>query len=335
MEIKKSILKAYPFYLHEVREVTHRVSYAKTRDGTELAIKKIPKDSEEIHQWIFAYQQARSNRLQGFMPVYTTPKGEPFTQDQDHFYYVMPWIHEIEENEAPLKKMLQALARIHKGTQAESDSEIDESIHHLIQNEHERVKQEEPQWEKIVSYYEQKHYISPNGFLLLMNYPLLMESRKSLDYWYDQWERDEEEHDHLRTVLCHGNLRLSHFKISQKRSYLFSWEKSQMAVPIYDLLRLLRHLFLEHDLSMEQVISAFEAYESIFPLSKREKYLLGYHLSQPFWFTKQYLTERKYSQYSSLSQTRKIQRRVRQLSNSIAFQSYLKSKLSEQTEASS
>lgn len=123
---------------------------------------------------------------------------------------------------------------------------------------------------------ETKVYYSPYEHLIARNISMVYKSldyaRKNISYWYDLIKDKSKQ----RVVTIHNNLDISHYLHSDK-SYLISWGKSKIDMPIYDLLKLYHNHYL--DFSFNEL---FLEYEKRYPLLEEERVLLLTLMSIPF-----------------------------------------------------
>lgn len=128
-------------------------------------------------------------------------------------------------------------------------------------------------------------YMSPSEYLLARNiskvYAALAYAKKELDSWYELVSNLRRE----RLVVIHNNLNLSHF-IRNKNSYLTSWRKARVDMPIFDLYKLYLNHFLEFDFS-----EILKRYEKNYPLTESERKLLFILIALP---DKLELTDQEY-----------------------------------------
>ncbi|MDD3392180.1 MAG: hypothetical protein PHE54_01360 [Bacilli bacterium] len=114
---------------------------------------------------------------------------------------------------------------------------------------------------------ESKVFMSPSEYLFIRNLSKLFSSlffcKQELEKWYEMVKVKNKQ----RQVVLHNNLDISHF-IRNNSSYLISWDKSKMGIPIFDLYKLYRRTANEYDFS-----EVFKRYERNYPLLEDEKKL--------------------------------------------------------------
>lgn len=135
----------------------------------------------------------------------------------------------------------------------------------------------------LVSYYsdifdliDTEVYMSPSNYLLARNISkinsLLNFCNNELDEWYELIKDKDKE----RVSLIHNNLELDHLIRNDNASYLISWDRAKMDMPIYDLYNFYKKN--SKDINFDEALSI---YESRYPLSLEEKKLLFLLISIP------------------------------------------------------
>lgn len=118
-------------------------------------------------------------------------------------------------------------------------------------------------------------YMSPSHYLLVRNiskiYGALSFCRNELDNWYELIKNSNKQ----RVVLIHNNLDLSHV-LFDKNSYLISWDRSKIDLPIYDLVSVYNNCYDKMDFDI-----LLNHYQKKYPLSKEELKLFFIMISIP------------------------------------------------------
>lgn len=127
----------------------------------------------------------------------------------------------------------------------------------------------------IISVIESKIYMSPSEYLLARNISKIFGAISFCNNEIDEWLEIVKDKKKQRLVVLHNNLELDHF-LKNKNSYLISWNKSKIDIPIFDLYKLYRKHGLEYD--FENILNH---YESHYPLLLEEKKLLFILMSLP------------------------------------------------------
>lgn len=127
----------------------------------------------------------------------------------------------------------------------------------------------------IASLIENKLFMSPSEYLFIRNiskiYSALAFCSQELEKWYEMVKDKTKQ----RQVVLHNNLDLSHF-IRNKSSYLISWDKSKVDIPIFDLYKLYKRHANEFDFS-----EVLKRYERSYPLLEDEKKLFFILIALP------------------------------------------------------
>ena len=135
--------------------------------------------------------------------------------------------------------------------------------------------------EYLYSYYvdminliETKVFMSPSEYLLARNITKIFMSLSYLNEEIKNWYKLVENKKKQRLVVLHNNLELNHF-IRNENSYLISWDKSKIDMPIFDLYK----FYLKNeDCNFQDILSI---YEKNYPLLDYERNLLFILISMP------------------------------------------------------
>ena len=127
----------------------------------------------------------------------------------------------------------------------------------------------------LITIIETKVYMSPSEYLLARNISLIFntlnENKNRLEKYYTLIKEKTNE----RNVILHNNLKLDHF-IKNKETYLISWDKAKIGLPIFDLYKLYKNHALDFDFK-----DLLKEYETHYPLKEDEKQLLFILISMP------------------------------------------------------
>ena len=130
-------------------------------------------------------------------------------------------------------------------------------------------------YDSIMNVIESKVYYSPSEYLLSRNitqvYNSLNYCENNIEKWYELIENNTKQ----RYVLLHNNLDLSHF-IENDKSYLISWDKSKVDIPVFDLYKLYKRHHIDFEFS-----EILNEYEKNYPLKEEEKLLFFILISMP------------------------------------------------------
>ena len=119
----------------------------------------------------------------------------------------------------------------------------------------------------LIAIIDNKEFMAPYEYVIARNigkiYEALDFSQREIEVWYEEVKNEKKR----RVVVLHNNLDLSHF-IRNEESYLISWNKSRIDIPIFDLYKLYRKQGLDYDFE-----TILKHYESHYPLLKEERKL--------------------------------------------------------------
>lgn len=122
---------------------------------------------------------------------------------------------------------------------------------------------------------ESKVYMSPSEYLLARNITTIFKaidrSKEKLIHWHSLINEKRKQ----RNVVLHNNLKLDHF-IRNENSYLISWDKAKIGMPVFDLYKLYKNHALDFEFS-----DILKEYENNYPLTEDEKELFFILISLP------------------------------------------------------
>ena len=184
----------------------------------------------------------------------------------------------IEQVDMPLEQkmldMIDLVALLHSKTThyQEIDEEDYKEIYEDINN---NIAYLYSYYTDLVAIAENSIYMSPSQYMLALNISKILGALNFCKDEIDIWYKLVKEKTKQRLVVLHNNLDLSHF-IKNKGSYLISWDKSKIDIPIFDLYKLYRRHSLDYDFS-----EIFKRYEHSYPLLEEEKKLFFILISLP------------------------------------------------------
>lgn len=154
--------------------------------------------------------------------------------------------------------------------------EIDlDNYKYIYEQIHNQIDDTYNYYNTIMDNIEEEVYMSPSNYLISRNisiiYSALNYCKHSIDYWYKLIENKRK----IRVVVNHNNLSLDHY-LKNDKPYLISWEKSQIDMPIYDLISLYNNHYLDFDF-----IEVLNIYLNKYPLTKEELILFLTIISIP------------------------------------------------------
>ena len=121
---------------------------------------------------------------------------------------------------------------------------------------------------------ESNEYYRPSEIYLLNNISILYSCLNYTNNELEKWLEIIENKKRMRYVILHNNLSLDHF-LKNDKSYLISFDKSIIDIPIFDLYKLYkRYPYFDF-------YPIFKRYEKYYKLTKQERLLLFILISLP------------------------------------------------------
>lgn len=190
-------------------------------------------------------------------------------------YQVSEYIDEIEQpDEQKIIDMVELVALLHyKTTYFKNIDEDDyKKIYEDISNNIEHLT---GYYDDLMNIIESKEYYSPHELSLALNISLVFYSLSYARNKLNEWLKIMEKKEKQRFVVLHNDLKLDHF-LKNDKSYLISWDKSKIDIPIFDLYKLFKRYSLSFNFE-----TILKKYEKIYPLLKEEKMLFLILISLP------------------------------------------------------
>jgi len=193
----------------------------------------------------------------------------------DNEYQIVDYIDEIKTpNEQKISDMIRLIALLHNKTTyyKEITNEEYKKIYDDISNNIEYLTN---YYTDMITIIESREYMSPSEYLLARGISKIFNSLNFCRYELNKWYELVENKKKQRYVVIHNNLELDHF-VKDNNSYLISWDKSKIDIPIYDIYKLYKKHCLDFDFSI-----LLNQYESDYPLLEEERKLLFILISLP------------------------------------------------------
>lgn len=198
-----------------------------------------------------------------------------FISDNNEDYDVMEYIEEFEiPADQKLMDLVDLASLLHSKTThyQEVDEDDYKEIYEDINN---NIIYLNSYYNDLINIIDSKVYMSPAEYLLARNiskiFAALGYSKGELDSWYEIVKNSQKK----RLVVLHNNLDLSHF-LRTDESYLISWNKAKIDMPIFDLYKLYKRNGLQFEFS-----EVLKRYEKNYPLLPEEKKLLFVLMALP------------------------------------------------------
>ena len=195
--------------------------------------------------------------------------------DLDEEYEISEYIEEIDyPNEQKMLDLINLISLLHSKTThfKEIDYEDYKQIYEDIKN---NIEYLEDYYNEMITIIESHVYMSPSEYLLARNISRIFISLNFCKSEIENWYNLIKDKTKQRVVVLHNNLDLSHF-IKNDNSYLISWDKSKIGIPIFDLYILYKRHALDYDFS-----EILKNYEKNYPLKKEERILLFILIALP------------------------------------------------------
>lgn len=224
----------------------------------------IKEKNREDKSQIFSYLNSRS------FDYY--PK---ILSDKSDEYEITEYVEQVDmPDEQKMLDMIDLVALLHSKTThyEEIDEEEYKEIYEDINN---NIAYLYSYYMDFLSIAENSIYMSPSQYMLALNISKILGSLNFCKDEIDKWYKMVKEKRKQRLVVLHNNLDLTHF-IKNKSSYLISWDKSKIDIPIFDLYKLYKRHSLKYDFS-----EIFKRYEHSYPLLEEEKKLFFILISLP------------------------------------------------------
>lgn len=222
-----------------------------TDKGTFVA-KKNNRDKNDL----FKYLQTKN--FNNFLNFY----------DYNSDYEIYPYINEIElTDEERAIDIINLISILHNRTTFYKELDLDK-IKELYEDLNNKLFYLTNYYDNLRIIFEDENYIAPSHYFLLRNISIVFRSIDDSKHFVDKWYESIKNKKNIRVVTIHNNLELNHL-LKGEDTYLISWDNSSKASPIYDLLSLYKNSYQRIEFS-----SLFEIYNSKYPLTQEELYLL-------------------------------------------------------------
>lgn len=195
--------------------------------------------------------------------------------DINEDYEITEYIEEFDiPPEQKIMDLIDLISLLHSKTTHYKEIDEDEykEIYEDISN---NISYLNSYYSDLIDIIDTKVYPSPGEYLLARNitkiFAAIMYSKNEVEKWYELVKNSHKK----RLVVLHNNLDLSHF-LRNSESYLISWDKSKIDIPIFDLYKLYKRNGLEFEFS-----EVLKRYEKNYPLLPEERKLLFILMALP------------------------------------------------------
>ncbi len=281
----KNILHHYDLYPFQIEKMTGKT--AKVFTGNQYVVVKKSKNQNIHYTFPHVYRLASEHQLTSIIPLFVTKQRTLIVPGKSHFYYVMPWVKEkIKEDYPPsYLPLFKEMANIHRKTNVERKMEI-QHLEGWVTKQKQRVKNNFHRFERWISSFEAKHFMSPGELLLCYLYAPIREVCKQLEYWYDEWWRAMEETKMIRYSLCHGQLAPSHYLETERGPIILNWEMAHMGEAVKDIAQFYYNICQYSDIKQDNLIENLNTYEQYRSLLQSEYASLAIQILQLNTFIK-------------------------------------------------
>lgn len=178
------------------------------------------------------------------------------------------YIDDVDYDEAEKAlDLVHYLALLHSKTSYYKEIDLDEykNLYEEIKNKIEYIYN---YYLDVINIIESKVYMSPSEYLVARNisevFSCIFYCKRSIDEWYELVKDKKRK----RVVTLHNNVNTDHI-LKNGDTYLISWDKSKVDIPIYDFVNFYNNRALDFDFE-----ALLKEYENIYPLLEEEKKLL-------------------------------------------------------------
>lgn len=212
-------------------------------------------------------KRKRNNEITRYLQSRSFNYYPKIINDEDDDYEVSEYIEEVEyPKEQKILDMINLVSLLHNKTTHYKEIDFDDykEIYEDIKN---NIEYLDGYYQDYIAVIDTHVYMSPSEYLLARNiskiFAALAFCKQEVEKWYDLIKDKNKQ----RLVVLHNNLDLSHF-LRTENSYLLSWDKAKIGIPIFDLYILYKRHALDFDFS-----DILKQYEKNYPLQEDERKL--------------------------------------------------------------
>lgn len=195
--------------------------------------------------------------------------------EENEEYEVSEYIDEVEyPKEQKMIDMINLVSLLHNKTTHYKEIDLDDykEIYEDIRN---NIEYLDSYYQDYITLIETHVFMSPSEYIFARNvskiFAALSFCKQEVEKWYELIKDKTKQ----RLVVLHNNLDLSHFLRTDK-SYLLSWDKAKIGIPIFDLYILYKRHALDFDFS-----DILKQYEKNYPLQEDERKLFFILIALP------------------------------------------------------
>ena len=195
--------------------------------------------------------------------------------DEEEEYEITEYLDDIDyPNEQKMLDLINLVTLLHNKTTHYKEIDFDDykQIYEDVKNNIEYLTS---YYNDLITFIDTHIFMSPSEYMLARSISRIFNALNFCSYEIDNWYDLVKEKTKQRVVVLHNNLDLSHF-IKNENSYLLSWDKAKIGIPIFDLYILYKHHGLDYN--FEDIL---KHYEQSYPLQKDERKLLFVLIALP------------------------------------------------------
>lgn len=286
-----------------------------TKQGI-FALKEVRYSEEQRDQFMQTVNRLHDKGYRHVVPIYFSSDGRHLQIDNSRGseFYLMPWIEngQVRADER-FVDLMREVARIHKVTEVTGKANHS-YFQHFYEKSKVNIDKRKLDYERFIEKSEQKIYMSPFELLYSTHFVQLMRMENfalnNLEDWYEATKEKNKD----RISICHGNLSPNHLLYDERgHSYLFNFDRTFTASPIYDLLYFFRKALYRYPQKAAEATGWYKEYSQHHQLTDDERSLLFYYLTQTDKIHRiihQYQTDRSISEKNIVV---KLQRSIWQM----------------------
>ena len=253
-----------------------------TKQGI-FALKQVSYSEEQRNQFMQAVNSLHDKGYRHVVPIYFSSDGRHLQRDNSssHEFYLMPWIEngQVRADERFVDLMREA-ARIHKVTEVTGKANHS-YFQHFYETSIVNIDKRKLDYERFIERSEKKVYMSPFELLYSTYFVQLMRMEDFAFNTLEDWYEATKEKHFDRISICQGNLSPNHLLYDESgHSYLFNFDRTFTASPIYDLLYFFRKALYHYPQKANEAAGWYKEYTKHHQFTDDERLLLFYYLTQ-------------------------------------------------------
>ena len=212
----------------------------------------------------------KENNIDSKILEYLNSRNVNFLPDTifDSKYLITKYEQDIDiPNEQKILDLIDLISLMHNKTSFyKEEASFDyKTIYEELINNYEYLYE---YYSNYISRIDDKVFYSPSEFLLSSNISCIFRSIEEGRKYIEAWYKEVETINKMRVSVIHNNLDLTHF-IRNKKSYLISFDKAKIDIPVFDLYKLYNKYYLDFNFT-----ELLRQYEKDYKLSDSERKLL-------------------------------------------------------------